>query len=88
VKKEARPNMVPPIVEMARLLHDNWMPYNLRDVHLPGGGWELSSGRVPFPPVPPRDPEQTMEIQCRWSYVPVDLRANPAYAIDSDRWLN
>jgi hypothetical protein len=28
-----------------------------------------------------------MEIQCKRSYLPPDLRIDPAYAVDSDRWL-
>jgi hypothetical protein len=38
MKKEVRPNMVPLAVDMARLMHKNWMPCgNWRDVHLPSG---------------------------------------------------
>ncbi|KAK1644705.1 hypothetical protein QYE76_062510 [Lolium multiflorum] len=50
------------------------------------GGWRLNCRRVPVPPVPTREPDRTVEIQRRRQYLPPDLRADPAYAIDSESW--
>jgi hypothetical protein len=84
-KKEARPNRVTLPVEVARLMHTNWMLCDgWRDVHLPGGGWRLSHLRVPIPPVPPRKLDRSAEIRCRRQYLPPDLHADPAFAVDSN----
>jgi hypothetical protein len=65
------------------------MPYgNWWDVHLPSGGWRLRHLRVLVPPMPPGDPEQTIEIRCRRPYLSAGFCADPAYAMDSNRWLN
>nr|XP_051202194.1 uncharacterized mitochondrial protein AtMg00810-like [Lolium perenne] len=49
-------------------------------------GWRLSYLRVPVPPLPPREPERSAEIGHRRRYLPSDLRADPAYVIDSNTW--
>jgi hypothetical protein len=60
--------------------------HSWRDVHLPGGGWRLSHLRVPVPPVPLREPERSAEIRRRRRYLSPDLRADLAFAIDSNSW--
>jgi hypothetical protein len=87
VKKEERPNRVPLNVDLSRAMHEKWLLCNWADVHLPGGGWRLSHRRVPvLHPLPSGEPERTAEIRLKRRYLPEDLRADPAYAIDSDRW--
>jgi hypothetical protein len=53
VKKEENPwERVPILVNVPRLLYDNWQPCDgWNNVHLLGG-WRLSSTWVPIPPVP------------------------------------
>jgi hypothetical protein len=47
-------------VEVARLMHTNWtLCDGWRDVHLPGGGGQLSHLRVSVPPVPLHEPCRT-----------------------------
>jgi hypothetical protein len=87
VKKDVWPNRVLLAVKMAQLMHDNWMPCNWSDMHLPGDGWRLSRHRVLVPTVPPHDSERTVEIHRRRKYLPADLQADPSYAADFDRWL-
>jgi hypothetical protein len=77
---------VPLPVTVGRLMHGKWVPCDAwSGVQLPGG-WRLSCRRVPIPPVPAREPERTKEIRRRRRYLPADLRADPAYAIDSESW--
>jgi hypothetical protein len=46
----------------------------------------LSHIRVPVPPVPLREPGRSTEIQRRRRYLPPDLRVDPAFIVDSNRW--
>ena len=85
-KKGERAHKVLLPVSVGRLMHANWTPCDAwGDVHMPGG-WRLSYRRVPVPPVPAREPDRSAEIRRRRRYLPLDLRADPAYDIDSDNW--
>ncbi|KAK1685254.1 hypothetical protein QYE76_046102 [Lolium multiflorum] len=76
---------VSPPVTVGRLMHGKWLSCDAwSGVQLPGG-WRLSCRRVPIPPVPAREPDRTAEIRRR-RRPPADLRADPAYAIDSELW--
>lgn len=90
VKKEKGehppPGRVPLNAELARAMHERWLPCNWSNVHLPGGGWRLSWRRVPIPPLPAAEPARTAEIKRRRRYLPADLREDPAYAVGSARW--
>jgi hypothetical protein len=78
---------VPLPVTVGRLMHGKWLLCDdaWSGVQQPGG-WRLSCHRVPIPPVPAHEPDRSAEIRRRRRYLPPDLRADPAYAIDSPSW--
>jgi hypothetical protein len=72
-------------VEIAQALYDQNAPVGLHGVHLPSG-WHLNAMRVPVPPVPRRGWARRDEIQRRRAILPLDLREDPAFAMDSEWW--
>jgi hypothetical protein len=83
VKKEERPNRV----TLADVAHAQ-QPHALHQLAGRAPSWRLSHRQVPISPVPPHNLERTMEIRRRRKYLPADLHADPAYAVDYDQWLN
>jgi hypothetical protein len=72
-------------VKLARQLFENHEAVPWPDVNLPAR-WHLSSLRVPVPPVPHGRPERRREIHWRCALIPMHLRRNPAFAIESTNW--
>jgi hypothetical protein len=74
-------------VDMARVIHANWVACDRwRDVHLPDGSWRLSYHWVHVPSVPRRKAERTSEIWRKQLYLPTDLRDDPAFIVGSNQW--
>jgi hypothetical protein len=55
------------------------------DVNLPAR-WHLNSRRVLVPPIPRGRPERRREIRRRHALLPMHLRRDPAFAIESTNW--
>ena len=71
--------------EVAAMYWEIKAPLPWGDVHLPDG-WHLGPQRVPVPAVPLAGREQREEILRRRSFLPPELRDDPAYDIRSPVW--
>jgi hypothetical protein len=81
-KERNRPYMS---VEIVQALYDQNSSVGLRDVHLPSG-WHLTARRVPIALVPRHGRARRDEIRRRQVILPLDLRDDPAFDMDSEWW--
>jgi hypothetical protein len=73
------------LVKLARQLFADREPVPRPDVNLPAR-WHLNSRRVPVLPVPRDGPERRREIHRRQAHLPMHLRRDPAFDIESLNW--
>jgi hypothetical protein len=72
-------------VKLTRQLFADREPVPWPDVNLLVR-WHLNSRRVPVPPVPRDGPERRREIRRWWALLPMHLRRDPAFDIESLNW--
>jgi hypothetical protein len=72
-------------VKLARQLFTDREPVPWSDVNLLAR-WHLNSRRVPVSPVPRDGPERRREIRWRRALLPMHLRCDPAFDIESLNW--